>query len=83
MLLDPDKPSAVTVHTEVDVTELLANNRRLEEEQRTSKSPNKLIARVPMTVYEKSMLEDWDEEQWKRWLNDPDNAAFRVWRGKV
>ena len=83
MLLDPDKPDQVTVHTEVDVTKLLENNRALEEGLRHSKSPNKLLARVPMTVYEKSMIEDWDDDDWKKWLNDPDNSAFRVWKGRV
>ena len=44
----------------------------------------KLIARgVPLFVWEQSEREGWDEKRWARWLNDPDNAAFRVWRGRV
>jgi hypothetical protein len=38
---------------------------------------------VPITVAEKAMLEGWDEQDWARWLDDPANAAFRVWQGRV
>ena len=71
-----------TVQTDMDCTELVDNNKLLSELHPVG-STNKLVARVPMTVYEKSLLEDWTEEQWKRWLNDPDNRAFRVWQGAV
>lgn len=56
-------------------------NRDLEEHQ---KGDMKLIARgVPLFVYEQSVREGWDDKRWAQWLNDPDNAAFRVWRGRV
>lgn len=83
MISDDDRPGIIRVYTEADMTELVDNNRRLEEVLAGSKSTNKLVARVPMTVYEKSILEDWDESDWTKWLNDPDNQAFRVWRGRV
>ena len=76
---DPDK---FTVQTDVDVTSLIENNRLLEEAQNRP-SVNKVLARVPMTIYEQSLHENWDEADWKKWLNDSDNAAFRVWRGRV
>lgn len=56
-------------------------NRALGEDQ---KGDMKLIARgVPVHVYEQSVREEWDEKRWARWLNDPDNRAFRVWPGRV
>lgn len=82
MLSDHEKPNQFTVHTEVDVTDLVKHNIMLAEDQKR-KSVNKLLARVPLTIYEKSMLEGWDESDWKKWLNDPDNKAFRVWGGQV
>lgn len=82
MFSDTDAPGILRVKTEVDVTSLIDNNRALAETQ-NPRSTNKLVARVPMTVYEKSILEGWDEGDWKKWLNDPDNAAFRVWKGMV
>lgn len=48
------------------------------------KSTNVLLARgIPMTVYEQSILEQWDDKKWNQWLNDPDNAAFRIAGGWV
>lgn len=39
------------------------------------------IAEIPLTVLNKAMAEGWlhDEKAWKRWVNDPDNAAFKVY----
>jgi hypothetical protein len=36
-----------------------------------------------MTVAEQAIREQWDDNDWKRGLNDPDNAAFRIWPGRV
>lgn len=77
-----DDPDTFGVNTEVDVEQLVKNNAALAE-LHPQRSTNKLAARVPLTIYEQSVIEDWDEERWKRWLNDPDNAMFRVWPGRV
>lgn len=83
MISDSYRPDEITVHTEVDVTNVIETN-KIMRELHPSRSTNKLVARgIPMTVYEKSILEDWDDAAWNRWLNDPDNAAFRVWEGRV
>ena len=80
---DPDNPHSYTVHTEQDLTQAIENNKILRESHPT-RSTNKVIARgVPIAVAEQAMREDWDEKRWARWLNDPENAAFRVWRGWV
>lgn len=82
MISDDDRPGQITVFTEADMTSLVDNNKALAELHPT-RATNKLLARIPMTVYEKSILEDWGEDDWKKWLNDPDNRAFRVWGGAV
>ena len=43
------------------------------------------LADVPMTVIERAMREGWinDQAAWRKWLNDPDNRAFRIWEGRV
>lgn len=83
-LLDWEKPNEFVVHTEVEMDEVLKNI-AVDREAELSKrfKTNRVLARVPMTVYEQSLLEQWDEADWKKWLNDPDNAAFRVWPGQV
>jgi len=82
MISDDDSPGVIRVYTEADMTQLVENNRALAELQ-PRRSTTKLLARVPLTVYEKSVLEEWDERDWSKWLNDPDNRAFRVWQGRV
>jgi len=82
MISDDDRPNEIRVYTEADMTSLVDNNKALAE-LHPKGSTNKLLARVPMTVYEKAVIEDWDEQDWQKWLNDPDNRAFRVWGGTV
>lgn len=77
-----DVPGEFVTKTEIDVTSLVDNNARFAE-LHPERSTNKIAARIPMTIYEQSIHENWDDEQWKRWLNDPDNAAFRIWKGRV
>ena len=77
-----DEPDSFGVNTEVDVEQLVKHNAELQE-LHPRRSTNKLVARVPLTIYEQSVHENWDEDRWKRWLNDPDNAAFRIWPGRV
>jgi hypothetical protein len=85
MITDEDSPGLLRVFTEVQMDEVLESIKRAREvdESRGPFPMNRHLARVPMTVYEQSLLEQWDDDRWKRWLNDPDNEAFRVNRGRV
>jgi hypothetical protein len=80
-IVDDETPDKLVVNTELNLGRLLENNAALEEAQRGR--GDKLVARAPLTVYERSIHEGWDDNDWKRWLNDPDNRAFRVWKGRV
>lgn len=83
MTSDSSNPDLLTVNTEVVMDGVVENNKIMRELHPTN-STNKLVARgIPMTVYEKSILEQWDDAKWNQWLNDPDNAAFRIWGGWV
>lgn len=83
MIWEDNELDSVHVHTEQDLTQAIENNRILAE-LHPRRSTNKLVARgVPIAVYEKSVLEGWGDDDWKRWLNDADNKAFRVWKGQV
>lgn len=44
-----------------------------------------LAARIPMPVYDYLMRIGivQDKERLKAWLNDPDNAVFRIWKGRL
>lgn len=82
MVYEDDQPDKFTINTEVDVTNLADDNKALRENHKAH-STNKLVARVPMTIYEQSVREQWDDAKWKQFLNDPDNKVFRVWEGRV
>jgi hypothetical protein len=45
----------------------------------------KLAAVIPGVIVEKMMRDgSWgDPQALKRWMNDPQNECFRVWKGKV
>jgi hypothetical protein len=83
MIWEDDEPDIVHVLTEQDMTQTIENNKVMRE-LHPRRSNNKLVARgVPIAVAEQALREGWDDNDWKKWLNDPDNAAFRVWPGRV
>lgn len=42
----------------------------------------KHAAVIPHFVLERSMIEKWDSNDWKKWANNPENKCFRTWPGK-
>ena len=40
---------------------------------------------IPEAVLNQAFIEGWfhDPAAWKRWANDPANAMFRTWRGRL
>jgi hypothetical protein len=81
-IVDNDRPGAVTVHTRQVLDEVLDGIAR-DREIMPQTGPNKLVARVPITVYEQSVREGWGDDDWKRYLNSSDATPFRIWRGQV
>ena len=82
-IVDDEHPDRLVTKTEVVMDGVIETNKIMRELQ-PQKSTNKLVARgIPMTVYERSIHEQWDDKDWDKWLNDPDNAMFRVWEGRV
>lgn len=45
----------------------------------------KPVALIPEEVLNQAMLEGWfhDKAKWRAWVNDPDNARFRVTQGRL
>ena len=43
------------------------------------------VAYIPGHVLNRAFREGWfhDRAAWKRWANDPDNADFRTWKGRL
>lgn len=81
-IADSEKPGVLTVKTEQRLDRILLTAKALSENHK-ERAVNKHLAVVPITVYEQSIHEQWDDADWKKWLNDPANEPFRVWKGRV
>lgn len=81
----PEEPFGdFAIQTVEDVEPIIESVKVLEENQ-DRKANMRHVARVPVTVVEQAMREGWfhDQSKWNRWLNDPQNKDFRVWKGRV
>ena len=82
MLWDDEDPDQVTVHTQQDVEPVLDSVER-DRAIMAMNGVNKLLARIPVSIFERSVHEQWDDGDWKRWLNSSEAAPFRIWEGRV
>jgi hypothetical protein len=82
LVWDEAEPDKFGVFAEVDISGLAALNRAQGEHERARDSMTTL-ARVPFTIWEEAYHAAWTEEQWTRFLNDPDFKDCRVWAGRV
>lgn len=71
-----------TIHTEQDLEEVLEGVKR-DQELHPRRSTNKMVGRFPVSVYERSIREQWDDDDWKKYLNSFEAAPFRIWKGRV
>ena len=82
LIADDERPNQFQVLTQQDVEPVLASIAR-DRELMSHNGVNKLAARVPIEIYERSIHEEWSEGDWKRWLNSSDAAPFRIWKGRL
>ena len=82
LIADDERPDQFTVKTEQDIEPVLESVAR-DRELMAHNGVNKLAARVPVEIYERSIHEEWSEGDWKRWLNSSDAAPFRIWKGRL
>ena len=83
LITDDEFPFRAVVHTEQVLDEILGGIARDRDAANDNASVNKLVARLPVAVFERAVLEGWDEGDWKRYLNSSEAAPFRIWRGRV
>ena len=82
LITDDERPEDFAVHTEQVLDEILDSVER-DRATMSHNGVNKLLARIPIEVYERSVHEQWDEVDWARYLNSAEAAPFRIWRGTV
>lgn len=81
-IIDSENPYKVVVRTEQDIEPILDSVAR-DRDIMKNNGDFKVVARAPIEVYERSIHEQWDEGDWKKWLDDPANRPFRIWQGRV
>lgn len=80
---DAMRPNDVIIETVQDCTAIVEAV-KAERDLPTGKDWRK-VAMIPMCFFDKAAKEGWlhDDAKWHRFLNDPDNKAFRVWGGRM
>jgi len=81
---DASDPARMVEVTQQDLDPLLEQVKEARETHVQS-SDMKLAGFIPMAVAEQMMRDGSfnDPQALKRWLNDPQNECFRVWKGKL
>ena len=80
IIFDDEDPSKFVVQTEQVVDEVLGSVER--DREIMGHGVNKVLARLPVEVYERAVHEQWDEGDWAKYLNSSEAAPFRIWRGR-
>jgi hypothetical protein len=84
LITDDDRPGFV-VHTQQTLDEILSGVERDREllAANDNRSPIKPVARIPVEIFERMILEGWGPDDEARWLNSAEAAPFRIWGGRV
>ena len=84
IILDDERPDQLNIAWSQDVTDIIKQN-RVDEEDHKSGGDLKLAARIPLAVWNDLLAQGiaQDPDALKKWMNDPENRDFRVWRGRV
>jgi hypothetical protein len=88
-----DGDGGIVIETKQDVTEIIeANKAQLEVDKQRTGHLNELhhVARIPFTVIDvlnqQGIMKGFnvvDEIGFAKWLNDPDNAVWKTYRGSL
>ena len=82
LITDDERPQDFTVQTEQVLDQILDSVER-DRSIMSHNGVNKLLARIPIEIFERSVHQQWDEGDWARWLNSSEAAPFRIWQGRV
>ena len=82
-LITDDASAQFHVQTTSDIEPILDSIKR--DQEVMPHGTNKLAARLPMFVYEDLLHRGiiGDEDAFKAWLNGPEAAPWRIWRGQL
>ena len=88
-----DGDGGIIIETKQDITEILESNNQIREADKARLGNLKElhhVARIPFTVIDdlnkKGVMRGFtilDDVAFAKWLNDSDNAHFKVYRGNI
>jgi hypothetical protein len=88
-----DGDGGIIIETKQDITEILESNVQIREADKARQGNLKElhhVARIPFTVIDdlnkKGIMRGFviiDDTAFAKWLNDSDNAHFKVYRGNI
>jgi hypothetical protein len=83
LVFDEDEPDRFGIHVLQDVEPILDSIKR--DQEIMPHGVNKLAARIPLFLYEDLYARGivQDEDRFKKWLNGPEAAPWRVWKGQL
>jgi hypothetical protein len=81
VISDPDEPNKFVIQTTSDIEPVLDSIAR--DQEIMPHGVNKLLARLPLFVVEDLIHRGiyHDEDAFKAWLNGPEAAPWRIWKG--
>lgn len=82
---DTANPDTFTLQTTEELGGIIDFCKEKQEATRFDKDDGlRHVAEIPVSVYEQAVNEGWDTpEGWRQWANNPDNACFRTWKGRI
>jgi hypothetical protein len=82
-IVDDDAPNRLVVKTSQDIQPILDGIAR--DRETMVHGTNKLAARLPVFIYENLVARGIidDEDRFKAWLNGPEAAPWRIWKGSL
>jgi len=92
-IVHSDGDGGIIIETKQDITEILESNNQIREadkERRGHLNDLHHVARIPFTVIDdlnkKGIMKGFhivDDPAFARWLNDSNNAQFKVYKGTI
>jgi hypothetical protein len=82
--IDPMKPDDLIIETVQDDFQGILDQAKAARDKPVGKEWRH-VAEFPMIFYHQAAQEGWlhDKAKWRKMLDDPDLAGFRVWNGRM
>lgn len=80
---DASRPDDLIIETVENVEPILERAKLLSAQSRNKGETFTHVAIAPDFICAQALREKWDNADWDKWINDPDNKAFKTYPGRV